>query len=148
MIAITKSEFKQLARSESKDKSEPKDAGRRNSKRSSTIPASSGTKEKTEDKKEEGKKELAFFKSFIKKNFKNPKHAFDGFDQDGSKAVDLAEFTQILKLRRYPGDAEKVFEQLDKNKDGDITWEEFRKQIDNKGMAKEEMRKHFDKLSA
>lgn len=135
---ISAAEFKQLAvGSESKDnKSESKDPSR---KRSSTI-------EKPAGNKDELKKELAQFKAFVKKNFKSPKQAFEGLDSDGSAKVDVAEFKRVLKLRRYPGDADKVFEQLDKDNDGDITWDEFRKQIDTKGIAKEEMRNHFDRM--
>lgn len=128
---ISKGEFKQLV----------SDSGK--SPKSTIKPQKPDKKEKLEEA--ETKKELNKFKAFIKKHFKNPMHAFEGLDLDGSKAIQFEEFKKLLNLRRYDGDIDKVFAELDKDKDGGITWDEFRSQIDTKGLVKEEMKKHFEK---
>lgn len=93
------------------------------SRRNST--SSTGAYTKTLNSAE--KDEMKAFKDFIKSSFKNPKEAFASIDVNNDKTLDLEEFTALVREKiKYPGDIEAVFHILDIDKDGVVTWEEFK----------------------
>ena len=41
------------------------------------------------------------------------------------------EFKKVLKAQLYSGDAKKLFNLLDSDKNGTITWQEFKRMMDD-----------------
>lgn len=76
--------------------------------------------------------EVSNFKSFLRKHFEDPKQAFSSFDVNDDKSLELEELKQILEKMQYPGDVQKLFDEIDDNKDGEITWEEFKTHVKGK----------------
>jgi len=81
-------------------------------------------------------KELDVFKDFMKSQFKDPKEAFKRLDVNQDKAIEPEEMRKILKDLGFKGDAHKVFEQMDDDKDGLVSWQEFLDHTKNSGPAR------------
>jgi len=57
----------------------------------------------------------------------NMKETWDKIDKDGSGFVDMAELAQLEKSMNVDWDVKRVFEIMDEDHDGEVTWKEFQK---------------------
>lgn len=76
--------------------------------------------------------ELRQLKQFLDTKFASIELAFQGLDLSGDNLIGLDELTVFLKNRlNYLGDPEALHRDLDKDGDGEVTWEEFASQLNS-----------------
>eukprot|EP00746_Dinoflagellata_sp_MGD_P131271 gnl/MRDRNA2_/MRDRNA2_65065_c0_seq1.p1 gnl/MRDRNA2_/MRDRNA2_65065_c0~~gnl/MRDRNA2_/MRDRNA2_65065_c0_seq1.p1 ORF type:complete len:316 (+),score=65.10 gnl/MRDRNA2_/MRDRNA2_65065_c0_seq1:89-1036(+) len=73
--------------------------------------------------------DLKDFKDFCVRELGSIKKAFEMYDVDAGGTLELAELKKHLHKMRYHGHAESIFNELDKDADGSITWHEFKHQL-------------------
>jgi len=71
-----------------------------------------------------------------------------GCDIDGNAELGREEFARWLVVKlNFPGDANKIFDQLDINRDGSLTWKEFQNTILKKSKSPHNSPRHSPRHS-